>query len=82
MYGYEEEQASEAEMSAQAEYEAGLDAQAQAEAENDNMFRRELEDTINSALSTDGAHHKQWYLEELALLLGVKTEEHEKGIAP
>ena len=35
---------------------------------------------VSEALTTDGAHHKQWYLELMADLLGVANE-HE-GIAP
>jgi hypothetical protein len=38
---------------------------------------------IEAALTTDGAHHKQWYLEQIArqleLLIAV---DYEPGIAP
>lgn len=38
---------------------------------------------VRSALCTDGAHHKQWYLEQLhALLTTDPLPEHEEGIAP
>lgn len=35
-------------------------------------------------LKADGAHHKQWYLEEIAKILGLDLSEvnYEKGIAP
>lgn len=43
-----------------------------------------LENLIEAALNTDGAHHKQWYLEEIAKHMGLFLEgvSHEKGIAP
>jgi hypothetical protein len=40
---------------------------------------------IRGGLTTDGAHHKQWYLEQIAELLGIPlTQEldYEEGIAP
>ena len=42
-------------------------------------------DLVREALSTDGAHHKQWYLEMIALLIGIELPdegEYEEGIAP
>jgi hypothetical protein len=45
-------------------------------------LKKKLEILINDALCTDGAHHKQWYLEQIAELLNIKTVEHEEGIAP
>jgi hypothetical protein len=36
----------------------------------------------NEGVTTDGAHHKQWFLERIADLVGVKLDEHEPGIAP
>jgi len=52
-----------------------------------------VKDLIINALETDGAHHKQWYLERILEALGfdlktVKEEENkndydwEEGIAP
>lgn len=40
---------------------------------------------VIDALLTDGAHHKQWYLEQIAEELGIPKEEYEdaeEGIAP
>jgi hypothetical protein len=37
---------------------------------------------LQSAVQEDGCHHKQWYLEQIAKLIGVDLPEHEKGIAP
>jgi hypothetical protein len=35
------------------------------------------------ALTTDGAHHKQWYLEQIASYLELPvTADHEPGTAP
>lgn len=35
------------------------------------------------ALLTDGAHHKQWYLEQMADVLGIQMEvEYKPGVAP
>lgn len=39
----------------------------------------------NEGLHIDGAHHKQWYLEEILKALGAdlpSEEEYEPGIAP
>jgi len=44
-----------------------------------------VRDLIIGALTTDGEHHKQWYLERIAEVLGIElvTElDYEKGIAP
>lgn len=41
-----------------------------------------VRDLLIEAVATDGAHHKQWYLEELAATLGVALPAHEPGIAP
>ena len=49
---------------------------------------REVLKLAISALMTDGAHHKQWYLERIVTACGADLEtlriecEHEKGIAP
>ena len=44
-----------------------------------------LEKLFLDALLTDGAHHKQWYLERISILLGLTVVDdytYEKGIAP
>ena len=35
---------------------------------------------LEDALYTDGAHHKQWYLEELGKLCGVDINQWEKDL--
>jgi hypothetical protein len=42
----------------------------------------ELLHLLDDAVLTDGAHHKQWYLEQIAALLGVTLPDHDPGIAP
>lgn len=37
---------------------------------------------LAGAVTTDGAHHKQWYLERIAERLGISLPEHDEGIAP
>jgi hypothetical protein len=34
------------------------------------------------AVNTDGAHHKQWYIEKIAAVMGVELPPHEEGRAP
>ena len=41
-----------------------------------------IAELLQSAVSTDGGHHKQWYLEQAAAQLEVTLPEHEAGIAP
>ncbi len=46
-----------------------------------------LDDFIAEGLQTDGAHHKQWYLEQVLLRMGYKESDlqelgHERGVAP
>lgn len=45
-----------------------------------------LEELVLAGLSFDGSHHKQWFLEEIAKLLGYDEEyldkNFERGIAP
>ncbi len=41
-----------------------------------------LADFLADAVTQDGGHHKQWYLEELATHLGIDLPDHEPGIAP
>jgi len=44
----------------------------------------EVEDLIIEALHTDGAHHKQWYLEKIAetLEIDLSKEDYDQSIAP
>lgn len=42
----------------------------------------EIKGLIETGIYTDGGHHKQWCLERLAELFGIKLDEHEEGIAP
>ena len=43
----------------------------------------EIQQLVNEALTTDGGHHKQWYIEKIADKLGLLTIiEHDEGIAP
>jgi hypothetical protein len=45
--------------------------------------REVLQDMIERALTTDGGHHKQWFLEHIARYLELPiTVEHEPGVAP
>lgn len=37
---------------------------------------------LREAVTTDGGHHKQWYLERIAEELGVELPDHDHGIAP
>jgi hypothetical protein len=42
-----------------------------------------LKDLIERGLTTDGAHHKQWYLEQIADQFELDIYiDHEPGIAP
>lgn len=42
-----------------------------------------LSNLILEAIFTEGGHHKQYYLEEIADTLGIELpEDHEEGIAP
>jgi hypothetical protein len=41
-----------------------------------------LDTLFEKAVTTDGEHHKQWYLEEIAKVLAIELPEHEKGIPP
>ncbi len=36
-------------------------------------FQEEIKDLCLEGLTTDGAHHKQWYLEEILRKLGYNT---------
>lgn len=57
----------------------------------DSLKESTLLDIIIEALQTDGEHHKQWYLEQLMMKIGIDENEMEdyqdandweKGIAP
>ncbi len=43
-----------------------------------------IDELIIEGLMTDGEHHKQWYLEQVLLRLGIDVTElgHEPGVAP
>jgi len=45
-----------------------------------------IKDLIIEALLTDGEHHKQWYLEQIAKKIGLDLKhfkgQYDKGIAP
>lgn len=45
---------------------------------------REIRGLIMDGLCTDGAHHKQWYLEQIAKELEINLDkvDYEDGIAP
>lgn len=40
-----------------------------------------LYELLNNAVTTDGSHHKQWYLEQIAKNLKIPLRDHEDGIA-
>lgn len=46
------------------------------------LRKQMLKELIEGGLSTDGAHHKQWYLEQIAELMGIKIkkDDYEEGI--
>lgn len=37
---------------------------------------------LREAVLTDGNHHKQWYLEQIAKSLGIDLPDHESGVVP
>ena len=41
-----------------------------------------LRGIVRDALATDGTHHKQWYLRQMALSLGVDGDDWPEGTAP
>ncbi len=50
---------------------------------NDEVVTVKVNDVKNlleDALYTDGAHHKQWYLEEFGKLCGVDIDQWEKDL--
>jgi hypothetical protein len=45
--------------------------------------REILSGLVQAALHTDGGHHKQWYLEQIASQFELEIDNHhEPGIAP
>ncbi len=45
--------------------------------------RYSLEDLVYMGIYTDGEHHKQWALVQIAKLMGIEVpEEVDEGIAP
>ena len=48
----------------------------------DNIRMAEISALLRDAVNTDGGHHKQWFLEEVASRLGVALPPHQNGIAP
>ena len=46
----------------------------------ENMTR--VADLVRKAVITDGAHHKQWYLERIAQRLELSLPDHDEGIIP
>lgn len=51
-------------------------------ADNFEPMENELTYLIIDAIDTDGGHHKQWFLEQIAEKLEIELPEHEPGIAP
>jgi hypothetical protein len=48
-----------------------------------SVMQEPFQRILSDALITDGAHHKQWYLQILAAKLGVDVlEDYDKGVAP
>lgn len=47
----------------------------------DDKNNQRIKQWVRDALLTDGAHHKQWYLEKIAAVIGAEVE-HQPGIAP
>jgi hypothetical protein len=49
----------------------------------DEIHRKAVEKLLEQALTTDGAHHKQWYFEQIAKMLELEIKaDYEPGIAP
>lgn len=44
--------------------------------------KAELENLVRDAVVTDGAHHKQWYLMQIAEMLDIQVPLGDGGIAP
>lgn len=44
---------------------------------------KQISELLNEAVRTDGGHHKQWYLVQIATALHIEIgNDHEPGIAP
>ncbi len=41
-----------------------------------------LRELVEGGLTTDGGHHKQWYLERIAIQFELDIPDHEPGIPP
>lgn len=41
-----------------------------------------IEKLVLEALETDGAHHKQWFLAEIAKALQIDLDDVDEGVAP
>jgi hypothetical protein len=46
------------------------------------QLREQIAPLLRLAIKTDGAHHKQWVLEEIAAILNIKLPSHTPGIEP
>jgi len=44
--------------------------------------REQLSEILNDAVNTDGAHHKQYYLEKIAEMFEIVLDEHDEGVIP
>ena len=49
---------------------------------DDSKTRDVIVDLLVAAVNTDGSHHKQWYIEEIANVLRIVLPNHDYGIAP
>jgi hypothetical protein len=47
-----------------------------------NSARDAITPLVVRAVTTDGCHHKQWYLEAIAEALQIELPPHDLGIAP
>jgi hypothetical protein len=50
--------------------------------QSEQTRQQQLASYVQAALHTDGAHHKQWYLHQIAEALGIATGGADPGIAP
>ena len=41
-----------------------------------------LKEMLLNAVSTDGADHKQWYLEQIAEAFDIELPDHDEGVIP
>lgn len=42
----------------------------------------ELVGFLRIGLGTDGGHHKQWALRQVALVIGMKVDDYDEGVPP